>query len=88
MVRLAGAGSSRCYCPCCVPVGRQSVLSSPAYRATTWGDRCLSLILLERYDEAIADCSRAIQLVVHRPEQRVAKCCDDDGVMRAIAFPD
>ena len=46
-------------------------LSSIADRATAWGDRCLSLVQLERYDEAIADCSRAIQLDGHRPEHRL-----------------
>lgn len=50
------------------PVGRQLVLSSPADRATAWGDRCLRLVQLERYDKAIANCSRAIQSDDHRPE--------------------
>ncbi len=50
------------------PADRQSVLSSPADRAAEWGDRCLSLVQLERYDEAIADCGRAIRLDGHRPE--------------------
>lgn len=50
------------------PTERQSVLSSPTDRATEWGDRCLSLVQLERYDEAIANCSQAIQLDGYRSE--------------------
>jgi tetratricopeptide (TPR) repeat protein len=53
------------------PVGRQLALSSPADRETAWGDRCLSLVQLERYDKAIADCSQAIQLDGPRPEHRL-----------------
>jgi len=53
------------------PVGGLAVLSHSAHRATVWGDHCLSLVQLERYDEAIADCSRAIQLDGHRPEHRL-----------------
>ncbi|MGF1519587.1 MAG: tetratricopeptide repeat protein [Nodosilinea sp.] len=52
-------------------VGRQLVLSSPADQETAWGDRCLRLVQLERYDEAIADCRRAIQLDGYRPEHRL-----------------
>lgn len=50
------------------PAERQSVLSGSADHETAWSDRCLSLVQLERYDEAIADCSRAIQLDGPRPE--------------------
>ncbi len=53
------------------PVNEQSVLSSLANRATAWGDRCLSSVQLERYDEAIADCSRAMQFDGRRPEHRL-----------------
>ena len=50
---------------------RQAVLSSSADRKAEWSNRCLSLVQLERYDEAIADCSRAIQLDGRRPEHRL-----------------
>ncbi|NJO10844.1 MAG: hypothetical protein HC873_15680 [Leptolyngbyaceae cyanobacterium SL_1_1] len=53
------------------PAERQSVLSGSADRERAWGDRCLSLVQPERYDEAIADCSRAIQLDGHRLEHRL-----------------
>lgn len=62
--------------PAAVHPGRQLVLSSPADREAEWGDRCLSLVQLERYDEAIADCSRAIQL---DPDQ----CWNFQQVMRS-----
>ncbi|MBD2233759.1 tetratricopeptide repeat protein [Phormidium tenue] len=52
-------------------VDGQAVLSSSADRAAAWGDRCLSSVQLERYDEAIADCSRAMQLDGRRPEHRL-----------------
>lgn len=46
-------------------------LSNHANPAKDWGDRCLSSVQLERYDEAIATCSKAIQLDATTPEHQL-----------------